>query len=116
MTPAVLLYCLATTMEPIHNNPDGMDYAAGFHEVQKALEIAKQNTPLISDWEMALIEAQLHCCWPVGSKSLNELDYANAMPVAYLAWSSGSWSTPLSSGTTVNLAMISVTTIVTHNR
>ena len=45
-----------------YNNPDGMDYAAGFQEAQKALEIAKQNTPLISDGEMALIEAQLHRC------------------------------------------------------
>ena len=56
-------------------------------------------------------------CWP--SPFLWEncwLPAAEGCAVAYLAWSSGSWSTPLSSGTTVRLYGISVTTIVTHSR
>ena len=53
---AMAHYFIAYNNAADYNNPDGMDYAAGFHEVQKALEIAKQNTPLISDWEMALIQ------------------------------------------------------------
>ena len=83
---AMAHYFIAYNNAADYNNPDGMDYAAGFQEAQKALEIAKQNAPLISDWEMALIEAQLHrFCWPVGSKSLNELhrEYANAMRPVY---------------------------------
>ena len=53
-------YFIAYNNAADYNNPDGMDYATGFQEAQTALEIAKQSTPQISDWEMALIEAQLH--------------------------------------------------------
>ena len=79
-------YFIAYNNAADYNHPKGLDYAAGFQEAQKALEIAKQNTPLISDWEMALIEAQLHrFCWPVGSKPLTELhrEYANTMRPVY---------------------------------
>ena len=44
-----------------------------------------KDTPL-SDWEMALIEAQVQrFCWPVGSKPLEELhrNYANAIRPVY---------------------------------
>ena len=62
-----VLYFIAYNSAADYNNSGGLDYATGFQEAQKALEIAKQNTPLISDWEMAPIEAQLHrFCWPVG--------------------------------------------------
>lgn len=75
-------YFIAYNNAADYNNPGGLDYAAGYQEAQKALEMAKQNTLPICDWELALIEAQPHhFCWPVGSKSLDELhrDYATAM-------------------------------------
>ena len=84
---AMAHYFIAYNNAADYNNSRGLDYADGYQEAQKALEMAKQrNTPLISDWEMALIEAQLHrFCWPVGSKSLDELhrEYANAMRPVY---------------------------------
>ena len=84
---AMAHYFIAYNNAADYNHPKGLDYAAGFQKAQKALEIAKQNTPLISDWEMALIEAQLHrfSGWPVGSIPLTELhrEYANAMCPVY---------------------------------
>ena len=68
-----------------YNNPGGIDYAEGYKESQKALEMAK-STPSIPDWEMALIEAQTHrFCWPVGFKEITDLhrDYNNAMRPVY---------------------------------
>ena len=68
-----------------YNNPDGINYAEGYKESQKALEMVK-SMPSIPDWEMALIEAQTHrFCWPVGSKEITDLhrDYYNAMRPVY---------------------------------
>ena len=83
---AIAHYFISYNNAADYNNPDGMDYAVGFQEAQKALEMAKQNASSISDREIALIEAQLHrFCWPVGSKPLIELhrNYANAMRPVY---------------------------------
>ena len=82
---AMAHYFIAYNNAADYNNPDGMDYALGFEESHKALDMAK-NTPGLSDWERALIEAQVHrFCWPVGSKSHEELhrNYANAMRPVY---------------------------------
>ena len=68
-----------------YNNPNGLDYAAGFKEAEKALEKANKNRS-ISDWEMALVKAQQHrFCWPPGSKPMEELNknYANQMRAVY---------------------------------
>ena len=68
-----------------YNNPNGMDYAEGFKETEKAMELAKSVSGL-TDWEKALIEAQTHrFCSPVGSKPMAELhrNYANAMRSVY---------------------------------
>ena len=81
---AIAHYFIAYNNAADYNNPDGIDYTVGFKEAQQALDMAK-NTP-ISDWEMALIEAQVRrFCWPVGSESLEELhkNYANAMRPVY---------------------------------
>lgn len=83
-TCAMAHYFIAYNNAADYNNPDGFDYAVGFQETQKALEVAKHTS--LSDWEVALIEAQVHrFCLPVGSKSLEELhrDYANAMRPVY---------------------------------
>ena len=81
---AMAHYLIAYSHAADYNNPDGIDYTVGYEEAQTALDIA-QNTSL-SDWEHALIEALVHrFCWPVGSKSLEELNrnYANAMRLVY---------------------------------
>ena len=81
---AMAHYFIAYNHAADYNNPDGMDYAIGFKESQKALDIAKNTT--LCDWERAVIEAQVQrFCWPVGSKSLKELhrNYANAMRPVY---------------------------------
>jgi tetratricopeptide (TPR) repeat protein len=81
---AMAHYFIAYNHAADYNNPDGMDYCTGYKEAQKALEIAQHSS--ISDWERALIEAQVHrFCWPVCSKPLEELnrDYANAMRPVY---------------------------------
>ena len=68
-----------------YNNPNGLDYAAGFKEAEKALEKANKNSN-ISDWEMALVKAQQHrFCWPPGSKPMEELNknYTNQMRAVY---------------------------------
>ena len=81
---AMAHYFIAYNNAADYNNPDGMDYAVGYEEAQKALQMAK-DTPL-SEWEMALIEAQVQrFCWPVGSKPLEELhrNYAIAMRPVY---------------------------------
>ena len=81
---AMAHYFIAYNNAADYNNPDGMDYAAGYNEAQKALQITK-DTPL-SDWEVDLIEAQvLRFCSPVGSKPLEELhrNYADAMRLVY---------------------------------
>ena len=81
---AMAHYFIAYNHAADFNNPDGMDYTVGYKEAQTALDIA-QNTSL-SDWEYNLIEAQVHrFCWPVGSKSMEELNrnYANAMRLVY---------------------------------
>ena len=76
-----IAYCNAAN----YNNPDGMDYAAGYKEAHQALAIS-QHTSAVTDWEVALIEAQVHrFCWPVGSKPMEELtrNYVNAMRPVY---------------------------------
>ena len=76
-----IAYCNAAD----YNNPDGMDYAVGYKETQKALNMS-QHTSVVSDWELALIEAQVHrFCWPVGSKPMEELtrNYVSAMRLVY---------------------------------
>ena len=81
---AMAHYFIAYNNAADYNNPDGMDYAAGYEEAQKALQMAK-DTPL-SEWEVALIEAQMHrFCSPIGAKSLEELhrNYASAMRPVY---------------------------------
>ena len=63
-----------------YNNPDGMDYAVGYEKSQKAYALIQHTS--VTDWESALIEAQVHrFCWPVGSKPIGELtrNYSNAM-------------------------------------
>ena len=78
---AMAHYFIAYNNAADYNHPKGLDYAAGSQEAQKALEIAKQNTPLISDWEMALIEAQLHR-FRVGLWAQNLLqNYIGNMPL-----------------------------------
>lgn len=72
-------YFIAYNQAADYNNPDGMDYGIGFKEAQKALEMAQQLS--ISEWERALIEAQVNrFCWQVCSTRLQELhrNYANA--------------------------------------
>ena len=85
---AMAHYFIAYNNAADYNNPDGMDYAVGFEEAQKSLEVAKGRST--SDWEMALIEAQIHrFCDPVGSKPLEELhrNYADAMRPVYQKYS-----------------------------
>ena len=77
---AMAHYFIAYNHAADYNNPDGMDYAVGYEESQKAYALI-QRTP-VTDWESALIEAQVHrFCWPVGSKPIGELNrnYSNAM-------------------------------------
>ena len=77
-------YFIAYNNAADYNNPDGMDYAVGYEEAQKALNMAKLTS--LSDWEVALIEAQVcRFCSPLGSVSLEELhrNYANAMRPVY---------------------------------
>ena len=67
-----------------YNNPNGLDYAAGYKDVVEALTKASEG--VLSDWEMALIKAQQHrFCWPPGSKPMEELNknYANEMRAVY---------------------------------
>ena len=81
---AMAHYIIAYSNAGHYNNPDGMDYALGFEEAQKALSLSKLHT--FSDWEVALIEAQVHrFCTPVGSVPSDELNrnYANAMRSVY---------------------------------
>lgn len=81
---AMAHYFIAYNNAADYNNPDGMDYAAGYEEAQKALQMTK-DAPL-SEWEVALIEAQVQrFCSPVGSKPLEELhrNYATAMRPVY---------------------------------
>ena len=83
-------YFIAYNHAADYNNPDGMDYCVGFKEAQKALEIAQHSS--MSDWERALIEAQVHrFCWPVSSKPMEELhrNYANAMRPVYQKFGEG---------------------------
>ena len=87
---AMAHYFIAYNHAADYNNPDGMDYCVGFKEAQKALEIAQHSS--MSDWERALIEAQVHrFCWPVSSKPMEELhrNYANAMRPVYQKFSEG---------------------------
>ncbi len=84
---AMAHYFIAYNHAADYNNPDGMDYCAGFKESQIALHMVEHSS--ISDWERALIEAQVHrFCWPVFSKSFQELhkNYANAMRPVYLKY------------------------------
>lgn len=79
-------YFIAYNHAADYNNPDGLDYGTGFKKAQEALDMAKSQQSSLTDWEMALIEAQTHrFCWPVCSKSLEDLhrDYANAMRPVY---------------------------------
>ena len=78
-------YFIAYNYAADYNNPDGMDYGEGYKQAQKAQELAL-NSASITDWEQALIEAQLHrFCWPVCSKPLEEMhkNYADAMRPVY---------------------------------
>ena len=87
---AMAHYFIAYSHAADYNNPDGMDYTVGYEETQKALDIAQHTS--LSDWESALIEAQVHrFCWPVGSKSLEELirNFANAMRPVYRRFGEG---------------------------
>ena len=81
---AMAHYFIAYNNAAEYNNPDGYDYAAAHKEAQKAVEMAKHSN--FTDWEKALIEAQVHrFCWPVGSKPIADLhrNYANAMRTVY---------------------------------
>ena len=81
---AMAHYFIAYNNAADYNNPDGMDLCMGFEEAQKALDISQHSS--LSEWERALIEAQVHrFCWPVGSKPSAELfkNYANAMRLAF---------------------------------
>ncbi len=81
---AMAHYFIAYGHAADYNNPDGMDCVVGYEESQKALDIAQHTS--LSDWEGALIEAQVHrFCWPVDSKPQTELtrNYANAMRLVY---------------------------------
>ena len=78
-------YFIAYNNAADYNNGNGFDYALGYKESQLALEMA-QKTEVITDWEIALIEAQVHrFCWPVCSTSWSDLqrNYANAMRPVY---------------------------------
>ena len=78
-------YFIAYNNAADYNNEDGIDCAVAYKEAQKALDMA-QHTPGLSDWERALIEAQVHrFCWPVGSKPSDELsrNYVSAMRPVY---------------------------------
>ena len=75
-----IAYCNAAN----YNNPVGLDYCVGFKETQKALELSQNSS--LSEWERALIEAQVHrFCYPVGSKPMSELNenFAKAMKSVY---------------------------------
>ena len=77
---AMAHYLIAYNNAADYNNPDGMDYAVGYEESQKAYALIQHTS--VTDWESALIEAQVHrFCWPVGSKPIGELirNYSNAM-------------------------------------
>ena len=52
-------------------------------------------------------EPSLHDTWKVEHPAERASAEHVREPVAYLAWSSGSWRTPLSSGTTVRLVYLS---------
>ena len=77
---AMAHYLIAYSNAGHYNNPDGVNYASGYEEAQKALSLSKLHS--LSDWEVALIEAQvLRFCSPVGSVPFDILNrnYANAM-------------------------------------
>ena len=81
---AMAHYIIAYSNAGHYNNLDGVDYACGFEEAQKALSLSKVHS--YSDWEVALIEAQVHrFCFPVGSVPFETLNrnYANAMRDVY---------------------------------
>ncbi|KAI6649532.1 hypothetical protein LOD99_6698 [Oopsacas minuta] len=81
---AMAHYLIAYSNAGHYNNIDGLDYAYGFEEAQKALSVSKKVT--LTDWEKVLIEAQVHrFCSPVGSVPLGTLNknYANAMRSVY---------------------------------
>ena len=81
---AMAHYFIAYNHAADYNNPDGMDYTVGYEASQKALAVTQHTS--ITDWERALIEAEVHrFCWPVCSKSKEELvrNYAKAMRPVY---------------------------------
>ena len=82
-TCAMARYFIAYNNAADYNNGEGFDYFLGYKESQSALEMIDAK---ITDWERALIEAQVHrFCWPVGSMPLEDLhrNYANAMRSVY---------------------------------
>ena len=75
-----IAYCNAGN----YNNLLGFDYAIGWEESQKAFTMAGNLS--LTDWESALIEAQVHrFCSPVGSIANDTLNknYANKMRLVY---------------------------------
>ena len=81
---AMAHYFIAYSHAADYTNPGGMDYAVGHKEAWKALDVAQHAT--LSDWEHALIEAQVHrFCWPVNTQPLEELhrEYVGAMRPVY---------------------------------
>ena len=81
---AMAHYFIACCNAANYNDPDGLNYCVGFKETQKALELSQNSS--LSEWEGALIEAQVHrFCNPVGSKPMSELheNFAKAMKSVY---------------------------------
>ena len=77
-------YFIAYSNAGHYNNINGGDYEEGFEEAQRALSLSKELP--FSDWEVALIEAQVHrFCSPTGSVPFYILNrnYANAMRNVY---------------------------------
>ena len=81
---AMAHYFIAYCNAGHYNFINGMDYAAGWEEASKALTMAKHSS--LTDWETALIEAQIHrFCFPIGSIPIQTLNknYANKMRLVY---------------------------------
>ena len=81
---AMAHYFIAYNHAADYNNPDGLDYTVGYEASQKALAVTQHTS--VTDWERALIEAQVHrFCWPVSSKTKEKLarDYVKAMRPVY---------------------------------
>lgn len=77
-------YLIAYSNAGHYNNLDGVDYAQGYEESKKALSLTKDVA--LSDWEVGLIEAQIHrFCYPIGSvkTAILNKNYANAMRNVY---------------------------------